>query len=90
VATVQDAHGNKLTVPSAGGATHALGWLDDRRVLVAIGGCAGPYELKAVDATSGSAVPLVFGVDAAGVRTPAPTPPPPLPKTDASLGSGNA
>jgi hypothetical protein len=90
VATLQDAGGNKLTVSNGAGATHALGWLDDRRVLVATGGCSGPYDLKAVDVTSGSAVPLVFGVDAAGVRTLAPTPPPPLPKTDASLGSGNA
>jgi hypothetical protein len=90
VATLQDAGGKKLTVPNGVGAAHALGWLDDRRVLVATGGCSGPYDLKAVDVTSGSAVPLVFGVDTAGVRTPAPTPPPPLPKTDASLGSGNA
>ena len=90
VATVQDAKGNKTTVPGGARAAHAIGWLDDRRVLVAIGGCSGPHDLKAVDVVSGSAEPLVFGVDAAGVRTPAPTPPPPLPKTDASLGSGNA
>jgi hypothetical protein len=90
VATVQDAHGNKLTVPGGTRATRAIGWLDTTQVLVATGGCSGPFDLEAVEVATGSAVPLVFGVNAAGVRTPVPTPPPPLPKTDASLGSGNA
>ncbi len=90
VAVAQDAAGNKLTVPGGSRPTRAVGWLDAKRVLVATGGCSGPMDLSAVDVASGTAVPLVFGIVAAGVRTPAPTPPPSLPKTDADVGSGNA
>ena len=77
-------------LPSEPRPTHMVGWLDAERVLVAAGGCSAPLDLSAVNVNTGSAQPLVFGVDAAGVRTPAPTPPPPLPTTDADVGSGNA
>jgi hypothetical protein len=68
--------------------TQVLGWLDTKQVLVATGGCTGPLDLAAVNASTGAVVPLVTGADAAGVRTPAPTPPPPLPVP--GVGSGNA
>lgn len=90
VAVAQDADGNRLTIQSGSRPSRAVGWLDRKRILVATGGCSGPMDLKAVDVSSGTAVPLVSGVVAAGVRTPAPTPPPPLPQTDADVGSGNA
>jgi hypothetical protein len=90
VATVRDAEGNKLTIPGGSRPTRVLGWLDAERILVATGGCSDPVDLSAVEVSTGTAVPLVFGVDAAGVRTAAPTPPPPLPQTDADVGSGNA
>jgi hypothetical protein len=90
IATAQVAGGNRLTVPGGSRPTRLVGWLDAKRILVATGGCSEPIDLSAVEVATGTAVPLVFGVDAAGVRTPAPTPPPPLPKTDADVGSGNA
>jgi hypothetical protein len=89
-AVAQDSDGHKLTVPGGSRPTRAVGWLDAKRILVTTGGCSGPMDLSAVNVSSGTAVPLVFGVVAAGVRTHAPTPPPPLPTTDADVGSGNA
>jgi hypothetical protein len=67
-------------VPDESRPTRVLGWLNGAAMLVAAGGCGEPSDLSAVDAYSGEVVPLVFGVNAAGVRTPAPTPPPPLPE----------
>jgi hypothetical protein len=90
VAMARDAEGNDLTVPGGSRPTSVLGWLDADRILVATGGCSGPMDLSSVEVSTGTSTPLVFGVDAAGVRTPAPTPPPPLPKADADVGSGNA
>jgi hypothetical protein len=75
-------------LPGESRPTRALGWLDTKRVLVATGGCSGPLDIAAVDASTGAVVPLVVGADAAAVRTPAPTPPPPLPVP--GTGSGNA
>jgi hypothetical protein len=59
--------------------THVLGWLDGSLVLVGAGGCGQPTDLFAVDASTGDILPLAYGIDLAAVRTPASTPPPPLP-----------
>jgi hypothetical protein len=67
-------------IPAETRPTRVLGWLNGAQVLVAAGGCDQPLDLSAVDAYADAVAPLVFGVDAAGVRTPAPTPPPPLPE----------
>ena len=48
------------------GPTHALGFLDDRRLLVGVGGCGSPIDLYAVTARDQTA--LVAGVDAGGSR----------------------
>ncbi|HEY4411047.1 MAG TPA: hypothetical protein VGO87_14305, partial [Acidimicrobiia bacterium] len=55
------------------------------RFLVATGGCNAPSDLSVVHAATAGAVKpapvlLVQGVDAATLRQPEPTPPPPLPK----------
>jgi hypothetical protein len=59
--------------------SRALGWLDDRHVLVASGGCGDKLDLYSVRTASLQARLLVRGVDAASVRRPEPLPPPPLP-----------
>jgi hypothetical protein len=64
------------------GPTSVVGRLDLDRFVVAVGGCDGrPSDLYVVHATSGGPPPtlLVQGVDAATLRQPEPTPPPPLP-----------
>jgi hypothetical protein len=68
--------------------TRAIGWLSATQLLVAIGGCPGPVDLRAVDVVSGAVAELVFGVSVAAVRTPVPTPPARLPAAVATLGSG--
>jgi len=68
--------------------TRAVGWLSATQLLVAIGGCKEPLDLSAVDVVSGAVAELVFGVSAAAVRTPVPTPPARLPAAVATLGSG--
>jgi len=60
--------------------TRVLGWLDETSILVAAGPCGGPVDLSSVNTSNGGIVPLVFGVDAGAVRTPAPVPAPPLPE----------
>jgi hypothetical protein len=60
--------------------TRLLGWLDETSVLVAAGPCGGPMDLSSVNISNGEVVPLVIGVDAGAVRTPAPVPAPPLPE----------
>jgi hypothetical protein len=90
VGMARGAHGNNLTLPGGSKPTRVIGWLDAKRILVATGGCSEAMDLSSVEVSTGTATPLVFGADAAGVRTPAPTPPPPLPETDADVGSGNA
>lgn len=75
-------------LPGESTPTRVVGWLDAQRVLVATGECSGQLDLAAVNASTGAIVPLVLGADAAAVRTPARTPPPPLPTAD--VGSGNA
>jgi hypothetical protein len=76
-------------LPEAAGPTRALGWLGSSTVLAAAGPCEGPLDLTGVDVATGEGVPLVLGVDAAAVRTPEPTPPPPLPE-DLAGGGGFA
>lgn len=59
--------------------SRALGWLDDRHVLVASGGCGEKVDLYSVSAASLKVRLLVRAVDAASVRRAEPFPPPPLP-----------
>jgi hypothetical protein len=65
--------------------TTVVGRLDRDRFLVATGGCGAPSDLSVVHAATAGAVKpapvlLVQSVDAATLRQPEPTPPPPLPK----------
>jgi hypothetical protein len=60
--------------------SRALGWLDDRHVLVAAGGCGRKLDLYSVASASGKARLLVRDVDAASVRRPERFPPPPFPE----------
>ena len=66
--------------------SRAVGWLDDRHLLVAAGGCGEPLDLYSVHEATRHATLLVTGVDAASVRRPEPLPPPELPL----LGKGRA
>lgn len=88
VAMAQTRAGTVRALPDAEGPTWSVGWLDATQLLVATGGCTGPLDLVAVDIADGSIVPLVSGVSIAAVRTPVPTPPAPLPKLAATVGSG--
>lgn len=59
--------------------SRAIGWLDDRHVLVAAGGCGRKLDLYSVATGTLDARLLVRGVDAASVRRAEELPPPPLP-----------
>jgi hypothetical protein len=83
------AHSTALWTPTRGGETtvalpkerrptSVVGWLGPTTLLVGIGSCAGPLDLTAVDVRTGTAIPLVFEVDAAASRLPVPAPAPPL------------
>jgi hypothetical protein len=63
------------------GPTSIVGRLDQDRFVVATGGCGGPSDLYVVHATAAGPRPLLLAraVDAAALRQPEPTPPPPLP-----------
>ncbi|HEV7536982.1 MAG TPA: hypothetical protein VGP90_15175, partial [Acidimicrobiia bacterium] len=63
------------------GPTSIVGRLDQDRFVVAAGGCGGPSDLYVVHATAAGPPPrlLARAVDAATLRRPEPTPPPPLP-----------
>jgi hypothetical protein len=63
------------------GPTSIVGRLDPDRFLVAVGGCGRPSDLYVVHATAGGPPPVLLAraVDAATLRQPEPTPPPPLP-----------
>jgi hypothetical protein len=87
-AMAHSAAGTMPLLPDAIGPTRAVGWLDETTVLVAAGPCDGTVDLSAVNTTSGSVAPIAFGVAAAAVRTPVPTPPAQLPAPVANLGSG--
>jgi hypothetical protein len=66
-------------LPSATRPTTAVGWLDSRRVLLAEGGCEGPFDLWLVDVSGREPLSVARGVDRAALRKsegrPAPAPP---------------
>ena len=76
VVTARHPKGAEL-MPEARG-SRALGWLDDRHVLVATGGCGHKLDLYSVAAASLEARLLVRGVGTASVRRAEQYPPPPL------------
>lgn len=59
--------------------SRAVGWIDDRHVLVAAGGCSEKLDLYAISTASLDARLLVRAVGAASVRRAEELPPPPLP-----------
>jgi hypothetical protein len=77
----------RALLASAARPTSAVGWLDSRRVLVAEGGCDGPFDLWVVDVTGREPVSLARGIDRAALRRPDPRPLP-APPDLATLGSG--
>jgi hypothetical protein len=87
-AMAQSPAGTVTAIRDVGRPTRAVGWLGATQLLVATGGCSGPFDLSAVDVSIGSIAPLVSAVDAAAVRTPVPTPPAPLPASVPTIGSG--
>jgi hypothetical protein len=76
-------------MPGAKGPTTALGWVDNRTVVVSDGGCGGPMDLYALVRTRGSYIPTLVasGVDAGAVRDSRPNPPTSLP-VEVRLASG--
>jgi hypothetical protein len=66
-------------LPSAAEPTSAVGWLDTRRVLLAEGGCEGPFDLWLVDVNGGEPKPVARGIDRAALRWPDPRPVPAAP-----------
>jgi hypothetical protein len=70
--------------------SRALGWIDDRHLLVATGGCGAPFDLYSVSTVSLRSRLLVRGVATASVRRPEQLPPPPLPAGVLRPGSGVA
>ena len=72
-------------LPSATRPTSAAGWLDSRRVLVAEGGCDGPFDLWVVDTSGREPVSLARGINRAALRRPDPRPLP-APPNLATLG----
>ncbi|HEV3465123.1 MAG TPA: hypothetical protein VG846_14230, partial [Actinomycetota bacterium] len=66
-------------LPSASRPTSAVGWLDTRRVLVAEGGCEGPFDLWLVDVNGGEPEPVARAIDRAALRWPDPRPLPAAP-----------
>jgi hypothetical protein len=66
-------------VVGADGPLSALGRLDEYRLVVAVGGCDTPSDLYVTNTGTGETTVLVRAVDAAAMRTPEPSPPPPLP-----------
>lgn len=65
--------------PLADRPSRAVGWLDDKHLLVEAGGCGEPLDLYSVQHETLAAQLLVENVEAASVRRPEPLPPPPLP-----------
>jgi hypothetical protein len=75
-------------LPDATGPTHSIGWLDERSLLVADGGCNEPFDLWIANADGAAPILVALEVDRAAARVPEPTPPPALP--DIGLESGFA
>ena len=65
--------------PLADRPSRAIGWLDDKHLLVEAGGCGELLELYSVEHATLAARLLVKNVEAAAVRRPEPLPAPPLP-----------
>jgi hypothetical protein len=61
-------------LPSAARPTSAVGWLDSRRVVLAEGGCEGPFDLWLVDVNGREPRSLARGIDRAALRRPDPRP----------------
>ena len=72
-------------LPTASRPTGAVGWLDTRRVLVAEGGCDGPFDLWLVDVNGGEPTRVAHAIDRAALRWPDPRPVP-APPDLAALG----
>jgi hypothetical protein len=70
--------------------SRALGWIDDRHLLIATGACGRPLDLYSVSTVSFQSKLLVRGVSTASVRRPEQLPPPPLPVEVLRPGSGVA
>lgn len=67
--------------PSLAGPVSMVGRLDQDRFVVAAGGCSGaPQDVYLASLSGGPPTLLVKGVNAVGMRTPEPSPPPPLPQ----------
>jgi hypothetical protein len=65
--------------PGVAGPVSVVGRLDADRFVVAAGGCGKPQDLYMVHRSGVAPQLLVRSVDAAAMRTPEPSPPPPLP-----------
>jgi hypothetical protein len=76
-------------LPSASRPTSAVGWLDSRQVLVAEGGCDGPFDLWLVDVNGGEPRQVARAIDRAALRWPDPRPVP-APPDLAALGRGGS
>jgi hypothetical protein len=76
---VRDGSQGRPLLPSAQRPTSAVGWLDNRRVLVAEGDCDGPFDLWVVDVAGREPVAIVRGVTRAAVRRPDLSPAPQAP-----------
>jgi hypothetical protein len=75
-------------LPSAQRPTSAVGWLDNRRVLVAEGGCAGPFDLWVVDVGGREPAIIARGVTRGAVRRPDLRPVPQAPDLTALAAAG--
>jgi hypothetical protein len=75
-------------LPAAARPTSAVGWLDNRRVLVAEGGCDGPFDLWVVDVGGREPAVIARGVDRGAVRRPDLHPAPQAPDLTALAAAG--
>ena len=75
-------------LPSAPRPTGAVGWLDNRRVLVAEGGCDGPFDLWVVDVGGREPAVIARGVTRGAVRRPDLSPAPQAPNLAALAAAG--
>jgi hypothetical protein len=75
-------------LPSAQRPTSAVGWLDNRQVLVAEGGCDGPFDLWVVDVGGREPAIIARGVTRGAVRRPDLRPAPQAPDLAALAAAG--
>jgi hypothetical protein len=83
-----DGGAGRALLPSATRPTSTVGWLDSRRVLVAEGGCDGPFDLWVVDVGGREPAVIARGVERAAVRRPDPRPAPQPPDFGALAAAG--